>query len=144
MSYNCMKKYHPAAMYYCPTNNNMEGHANNPRAIDMAYGIKNKKGGNYCNKKISNMGQNHACNPYDIPTMSETAWNNRYTVGVTSSKWPKIDGGGYYKAIGQPPIGGRAAIGTYPNCCPPVFCGNLTGGKIKKKKKNRNTPSHWT
>jgi hypothetical protein len=41
-------------------------------------------------------------------------------------------GGGYYLDVSSAPIGGRSARGTYPNCCPPVFCSNLTGG-VKKK-----------
>merc|ERR1711907_268242 len=87
MTNNCLKRFHPASMYYCP-------------------------------KK----------------SMSELAWNNRYKEGVNTYEWPKINGGGYYKAVNEPPIGGRAAISSYPNCCPPVFCGELTGGKKRGKK----------
>ena len=132
MTNNCLKNFHPASMYYCPKNNNIEGTARNPEAINMAYG--NKRGGNFCNKKVNNMGQNNACYPFDKKSMSELAWNNRYNDGVSTFKWQKISGGGYYKAVNEPPIGGRAAISSYPNCCPPVFCGELTGGKKNRKK----------
>lgn len=39
-------------------------------------------------------------------------------------------GGGYYMAVGEPPIGKLPAFGSYNNQCPPVFKGNLTGGGI--------------
>lgn len=39
-------------------------------------------------------------------------------------------GGGYYMAVAEPPIGKMPAFGSYQNCCPPVFKGNLTGGGV--------------
>lgn len=139
MKSNCMKDYHPANMYYCPKTNNPEGHVSNIEAVNMAY---NKRGGNFCNVASKNMGSNHACKPNDVPTMSELAWGKRYNVGVTASKWPRVEvvnqsGGGYYLDLSNAPIGGRARVSTYPNCCPPVFCGNLTGGKKKFTKYER-------
>jgi hypothetical protein len=111
--------FHPAAMYYCPINNNPQANSGNPCAVDYAYGIKSQSGG----------GKNHACSPNDNPSLSQLAWENRY------KKLLAQNGGGYYLAVAKPPIGGRSAIGTYPNCCPPVFCGNLTGGSKKKMNK---------
>ena len=117
---SCNKmNFHPASMYYCPTNNNPQANSGNPCAVDYAYGMKPQSGG----------GKNHACSPNDNPDLSQVAWENRY------KKILAQNGGGYYLAVAKPPIGGRSAIGTYPNCCPPVFCGNLTGGSKKKTKK---------
>jgi len=117
---SCNKmNFHPASMYYCPTNNNPQANSGNPCAVDYAYGMKSQSGG----------GKNHACSPNDSPDLSQVAWENRY------KKLLAQNGGGYYLAVAKPPIGGRSAIGTYPNCCPPVFCGNLTGGSKKKTKK---------
>ena len=113
--------FHPAAMYYCPTNNNPQANSGNPCAVDYAYGITPQSGG----------GSNHACPPHDDPSSSQLAWENRY------KKLMIQNGGGYYLAVGKPPIGGRSAIGTYPNCCPPVFCNNLTGGSSSRKKINK-------
>lgn len=42
----------------------------------------------------------------------------------------KQSGGGYYMAVAEPPIGKMPAFGSYQNCCPPVFKGNLTGGGV--------------
>lgn len=39
-------------------------------------------------------------------------------------------GGGYYMAVGEPPIGKLPAFGSYNNQCPPVFKGNLSGGGV--------------
>lgn len=111
--------FHPAAMYYCPMNNNPQSNSGNPCAVDYAYGITPQSGG----------GSNHACPPHDDPSSSQLAWENRY------KKLFVQNGGGYYLAVAKPPIGGRSAIGTYPNCCPPVFCNNLTGGSKKKMDK---------
>jgi hypothetical protein len=118
--------YHPAAMYYCPQNDNPHVCSTNPDAVDYAYGLNPHSGGN---KKVLNMGKNHACSPYDAKTKSEIAWDDRY------NKLSIQNGGGYYLAVAKPPIGGRSAIGTYANCCPPLFCGNLTGGSKKKVNK---------
>lgn len=55
-------------------------------------------------------------------------------MSVIKSKIKKQKGGdGYYQAVSEPPIGGRPARATYPSCCPPVFCSNLTGGSKKNK-----------
>ena len=111
--------FHPAAQYYCPNNNSPQKNAPNPIAVDYAYGIKPKKGGN------------KNCITNKSPSLSEDAWDNRY------EKLFVQNGGGYYLEVAKPPIGGKAALGTYPNCCPPVFCGNLTGGTKRMNKYNR-------